>query len=110
MDYREMRLKNLEATVSDLRRERREDRTLIKEILAQVLSLTEQQTRLLQEWTSIMHARQTLLEVKGKPISYTFTPEEEYRRWAEKHHPELLEEDTDSSYNTEDESSVDREG
>lgn len=97
-DYREIRLRNLEATIADLRRERREDRELIKEILSQVLMLTDKQTGLLEQWTSIMAERRRALRVEGKPRTYTLTPEEEFRLWAEKNRPELLESDAEPDY------------
>ena len=90
-DLNDLRLRNLEATIADLRRERAADRALIREILAQVLTLTDKQTSLLGEWTALLHARHKLLDMKGSPRTYVLTEEEEYRQYVQKHHPELLE-------------------
>jgi len=96
MDYREIRLRNLEATVADLRRERREDRALIKEILSQVLSLTDKQTALIQQWTGMLEQRRKALDVTGTPRTFTLTDRMEYDQYVRKHHPELIDNDADS--------------
>ena len=96
MDYKEIRLRNLEATVADLRRERREDRVLIKEILGQVLSLTDKQTALVQEWTTMLAQRRKALDVTGSPRTFTLTDRVEYDQYVRKHHPDLIDNDADS--------------
>lgn len=96
MDYREIRLRNMEATIAALRAERREDRALIKEILSQVLSLTDRQTALLQEWTGMIAQRRKALDVTGAPRTFTLTDRMEYDQYMRKHHPELIDNETDS--------------
>ena len=102
MTPNDLRLTSLEATIAELRRERGEDRKLIREILSQVLALTEKQTQLLGEWTRMLAERRDALRVDRKPVSYTYTEGEEYRTYMEKHHPELLEADRETGYNSSD--------
>lgn len=96
------RITALEQELTTLRTQRQEDRVLIREILAQVLSLTDKQTQLLQDWMGLVRERRDALRVDRLPISYTLTESEEYRTYMEKHHPELLESTGKVGYNSSD--------
>jgi hypothetical protein len=96
----ELRLRNLEETIGALGRERREDRRLLKELLSQILTLTDKQTTLLQTWTSLLAERQHALRIEGKPKTFTRTEADEYREYMEKHHPEVLEREREVDYNS----------
>jgi hypothetical protein len=96
----ELRVRSLEETIGVLGRERRADRLLLKELLSQILALTDKQTQLLSQWTSLIAERSSLMRVEGKPRTFTRTEADEYREYMEKHHPEVLEAERESGYNS----------
>lgn len=99
MDALTLRVRALEATLADLSRERRDDRILLKELLAQILALTDKQTQLLSQFTELYARRAASLQISGTPVSYTYTEAEEYRNYLKKNHPELLEAESEPAYN-----------
>ena len=76
--------------VRTLQDNQKADRVLLREMLLQVLSLTQQQTVVLGQWMTLLADQKQRWVVTGTPRTETPTEKSEWETWAANHAPELI--------------------